>query len=610
MALYGTYRPHNFSTLVGQESIKTTLLNASAHKRISHASLFCGTRGTGKTTSARIVAKALDCQNLLPSGDPCLKCEFCTAAEEGRMTDIIEIDAASNRGIDEIRDLREKVNFSPNFGTAKIYIIDEVHMLTKEAFNALLKTLEEPPAHAYFILATTEFHKVPETIRSRCQTFFFRKISTQDIVARLEFICEKEGISADRKGLEIIAQRANGGLRDAISLLEQSASYGEISEKNLQESLGMISGEIFENFLETLSTGNSTKALSLLDSLQDEGRNLEEFGKDFLGVLRKKFHEFLHARDGRLPWILQVIDIFESALQKCRNFDIPPLAFELAIAESMLLQKEFVDQLSVTTIISQVQISPDIRANIEHKVVDKIVSEKNHIKKVKDEITKEKVTKTTEDYLEEKARQEKKEVKEVVKIQKSKNSPPWEDAENFPSDEFLNETPAVSAPISKYDDDDMFPSADTLNYQTISQPVSSQKNKPENNKKEKTEKISGNFEENLKKHWNDLLSLLPKSVGTMVKTYGKLSHVGENLVSICIESDSTRKFLSSEKNIQKISEVFSEKFEKQITVEFISQENDEEKISVSEKKISPVTQKMVKNTPEIEVSEMEEMLKF
>jgi len=250
---------------------------------------------------------------LLPSGDPCLECDFCVSADEGRMTDIIEIDAASNRGIDEIRDLRDKVNFSPNFGKAKIYIIDEVHMLTKEAFNALLKTLEEPPSHAYFILATTEFHKVPETIRSRCQTFFFRKISVQDIVERLEFICEKENIKCDRKGVEIIAERSNGGLRDAISLLEQSASYGEISEKNLQESLGMISEKIFEDFLETLSNGDSKKALSLLDSLQDEGRNLEEFGKDFLGVLRKKFHAFLHARDGRLPWILQIIEIFENA---------------------------------------------------------------------------------------------------------------------------------------------------------------------------------------------------------------------------------------------------------------------------------------------------------
>lgn len=341
MALYGDYRPKNFADLVGQAAVKTTLLHAAKSGRVSHAYLLCGTRGTGKTTSARILAKAINCENLLDSGDPCGKCDLCQLAEQERLTDIIEIDAASNRGIDDIRDLREKVAFAPNTGKAKIYIIDEVHMLTKEAFNALLKTLEEPPSHAYFILATTEFHKVPETIRSRCQTFFFRKISRNDIVERLEYIADKEKFSYDRLGIEMIAERANGGLRDAISLLEQSASYGPITKENLQKSLGMISPDVFQKFFTGLQSGDAAGCMTIIDEIQNEGRSIEEFGKDFLVFLRSEFHTELTARDSRLPWILELIELFETALRNTRTFEIPPLALEMAIAKALLLQENF-----------------------------------------------------------------------------------------------------------------------------------------------------------------------------------------------------------------------------------------------------------------------------
>ena len=222
MSLYLTYRPDTFEHLVGQDHIVQTLKNALKEKRIAHAYLFCGPRGTGKTSAARLLAKAINCTSPDSNGGPCNTCDICNAMSANRLTDVIEIDAASNRGIDEIRDLKEKIKFTPNVAKFKVYIIDEVHMLSKEAFNALLKTLEEPPPHAYFILATTESYKVPETIISRCQRFDFHRVGIATLTSRLHFIAEKEHIECEEKALECIALRANGGLRDAIGLFEQA----------------------------------------------------------------------------------------------------------------------------------------------------------------------------------------------------------------------------------------------------------------------------------------------------------------------------------------------------------------------------------------------------
>lgn len=324
--------------MVGQEATRQTLLAISQQNKFAHAYLFCGTRGTGKTTSARILAKAINCINRTSSGDPCEQCDMCKMADAGKMTDIIEIDAASNRGIDEVRDLIEKVAFQPNFGKAKIYIIDEVHMMTKEAFNALLKTLEEPPSHAFFILATTEFHKVPETIRSRCQTYFFRNISVGTIISRLEYICAKENIAYDIKGLEMIAKRASGGLRDAISLLEQSSSYGAITEENLRNSLGIISDEMLKEFFQHLCTDDTHSSFYLLQSIQQEGRSLEEFAKDFLWFLRTLFQQSVQEKKSDISFLLSVIELFQTALQRSKQFAFPSLAFEMAIAEVYLLK--------------------------------------------------------------------------------------------------------------------------------------------------------------------------------------------------------------------------------------------------------------------------------
>ncbi|MCJ7522307.1 MAG: DNA polymerase III subunit gamma/tau, partial [Dehalococcoidia bacterium] len=238
--LYRKWRPRSLAELVGQAPVTQTLSNALKTGRVAHAYLFCGPRGTGKTSTGRIMAKAVNCLSE-ENTKPCNACAMCQTINEGRALDLVEIDGASNRGIDEIRDLREKINFAPNSAKYKVYIIDEVHMLTEPAFNALLKTLEEPPPHAIFILATTEIHKVPLTILSRCQRFDFRRLGKQDMVNKLMEICEQEGVHVEQQALELIAKAATGSLRDAENLLEQIIlNYGsDFSLDQVSEKLGL-----------------------------------------------------------------------------------------------------------------------------------------------------------------------------------------------------------------------------------------------------------------------------------------------------------------------------------------------------------------------------------
>ena len=289
ISLYRRYRPQRFSEVVGQEEITRTLKNAVMTGDVAHAYLFSGERGIGKTSIARILARAVNC--LSPQdGEPCNTCANCKTIMENRSLDIMEIDGASNRGIDHIRRLRDEVAFAPTDLKTKVYIIDEVHMLTNEAFNALLKTIEEPPPHIVFIFATTEPHKVPRTIISRCQAFDFRKISSAKIASHLTEIAKKEEVKITDEALSLIARRANGGMRDAIVMLEQAASYSssEITEDLLLDMLGLVGSEVHEGFLRALENGDKKSVLETIDSLVDRGKDLETFLSDLVALVRDR----------------------------------------------------------------------------------------------------------------------------------------------------------------------------------------------------------------------------------------------------------------------------------------------------------------------------------
>ncbi len=330
-ALFLKYRPQTFSDLVGQTSVVKTLQNALKTKKPSHAYLFSGSRGTGKTSMARIFAKGLTCENL-NDGNPCGQCDMCIDIAEGNLVDVIEIDAASNRGIDEIRDLREKILFAPNRAKRKVYIIDEVHMLTKEAFNALLKTLEEPPEHAYFLLATTEMHKLPETIISRCQTFIFNRFGLDQLVERLELISKTEKISVEEEAFQIIARKAEGGLRDAISLLEQISAETEnnITTDAVRDSLGISTTETLEQFWTAIEEKDAEAGLEILKGISSAGKDFRTFGHDFLGFLREKLHQNL--TDGEyITKLLPAINQIENALAQLKTSPIVELPLEIAV---------------------------------------------------------------------------------------------------------------------------------------------------------------------------------------------------------------------------------------------------------------------------------------
>ena len=289
-ALYRSYRPTTFKEVIGQKHVIQTLKNAIIENRTSHAYVFSGLRGIGKTTIARILAKAVNCQNPI-DGEPCNECESCKAINESITTDVVELDAASNNGVDEIRSLLEKVNFLPSFLTKKVYIIDEVHMLSTAAFNALLKTLEEPPAYVMFILATTEPHKIPMTILSRCQRFDFKQLTIAELTEELIYICEKENIQISKEALNGIAEAAEGGMRDALSILDQASVYaeGEITVDDVNSVTGNISNQKIIELLHALNNNDATTAISNVNELLNMGKevsrlitNVIQFCRDLL----------------------------------------------------------------------------------------------------------------------------------------------------------------------------------------------------------------------------------------------------------------------------------------------------------------------------------------
>lgn len=335
MVLYLKYRPQQFKEVIGQDHVTTTLQNALKSGQLGHAYLFSGPRGTGKTSVARILAKVVNCDQ--PRGsEPCGKCSTCLAVAKGTFLDLVEIDAASNRGIDDVRALRGQVNFQPMQGKYKVYVLDEVHMLTKEAFNALLKTLEEPPAHVIFVLCTTEAHRLPSTVISRCQRFDFHLADEKALVEYLDSVSYKEGLTIDRDALALIARQAQGSFRDALGLLEQVSVFaaGPIARDKVIEVLGLTPESEAQKLLDFIAAGEVRKAIFLIDRLAQEGRDLYYFNSCLLALVREKLQVLLSG-EGEINFspagLIQLIDFLQKASQGIKSATIPQLPLELAI---------------------------------------------------------------------------------------------------------------------------------------------------------------------------------------------------------------------------------------------------------------------------------------
>lgn len=303
------YRPQTFNTVVGQSHITTTLKNAIKNKQLAHAFLFCGPRGVGKTTCARILAKTINCENMQADGEACNVCDSCTSFNDGASLNIHELDAASNNSVDDIRTLTEQVRFSPQAGKYKVYIIDEVHMLSASAFNAFLKTLEEPPPYAIFILATTEKHKILPTILSRCQIFDFKRITPNDTVEHLQEICDKEKITSDKAALQVIAQKSEGCMRDALSILDKIVSFtnGELSYKNTLEHLNILDADYYFKLIEAMLDQDLATTLLLYDDINRKGFEGDLVLNGFAEFVRN----LLVCRDEKIAGLLEVVDSFK-----------------------------------------------------------------------------------------------------------------------------------------------------------------------------------------------------------------------------------------------------------------------------------------------------------
>jgi DNA polymerase III subunit gamma/tau len=369
-ALYRVWRPQAFIDVVGQEHVTKTLQNALLQQKISHAYLFSGPRGTGKTSAAKILAKAVNCERA-PVSEPCNECPTCRGITDGSISDVIEIDAASNNGVEEIRDIRDKVKYAPSVAKYKVYIIDEVHMLSIGAFNALLKTLEEPPKHVIFILATTEPHKIPLTIISRCQRFDFKRITAQSIVNRMKLIVNETGVDCDERALKMIARAAEGGMRDALSLLDQAISFSQ-DRVTLEDAL-TVTGSVSQSFLNKLAGAmvekNVVSGLEALEGLLSQGKDPGRFVEDFILYFRdmllykaapnleesmerilldddfKNMAERVEAEQ-----IYQLIDILNKAQQEMRWTNHPRIFLEVAIVKLCQMEQRPAEQVPANEI--------------------------------------------------------------------------------------------------------------------------------------------------------------------------------------------------------------------------------------------------------------------
>jgi DNA polymerase-3 subunit gamma/tau len=353
-ALYRRFRPKTFDEVLGQEHITTTLKNQIVKGNIGHAYVFSGTRGTGKTSTAKIFARAVNCLHT-EDGNPCNSCEVCKDILDENVMDVIEMDAASNNSVDDVRELREKVKYPPSKGRYKVYIIDEVHMLSKGAFNALLKTLEEPPKHLIFILATTEVEKLPQTILSRCQRFDFKRITTKDIVKNMKNICGEIGVDVDDKVLNLIARNSDGAMRDALSLLDQCISFkeGKLTLEDALQILGITNNDIIFEMVDSIKARDIEKSLHIIDEIMQKGKDVNQFIKDLLVHYRNlmivktstnpsdiiDFEEETIERykeqvqDVSLPYILNALKILNQAENSSKWSSQPRIVLEMAVVK-------------------------------------------------------------------------------------------------------------------------------------------------------------------------------------------------------------------------------------------------------------------------------------
>lgn len=349
MALYRKWRPNEFEEVKGQEHIVTTLKNQVIHDRVGHAYLFCGTRGTGKTTMARLFAKAVNCEHPLEDGSPCNECDSCKAINAGNSLNVIEIDAASNNGIDNMRNIREEVQYSPTQGKYKVYIIDEAHMIRAEAFNALLKTIEEPPSYVIFILATTERHKIPITILSRCQRYDFRRISLDTICDRLTDLLNREQIEAEEKAIRYVAKVADGSMRDALSLLDQCIAFylgQKLTYEKVLEVLGAVDIEVFNRLMGHIVDRQNVEALEIVDEIIWQGRELTQFVTDFTWYMRNLL--LLKASDHVNDQLDISADNLESMKQMAGRVEMEPLMRYIRVFSELSGQMRYATQKRVT----------------------------------------------------------------------------------------------------------------------------------------------------------------------------------------------------------------------------------------------------------------------
>ncbi|MGN1141344.1 MAG: DNA polymerase III subunit gamma/tau [Oliverpabstia sp.] len=371
-ALYRKFRPNTFEDVKGQEHIVTTLKNQIQAERIGHAFLFCGTRGTGKTTVAKILARAVNCEHPV-NGSPCNECATCKAIMAGTSMNVIEIDAASNNGVDNIREIREEVAYRPTQGKYKVYIIDEVHMLSTGAFNALLKTLEEPPSYVIFILATTEAHKIPVTILSRCQRYDFHRISIDTISGRLRELMNKEGVQAEEKALRYVAKAGDGSMRDALSLLDQCIAFylgEELTYDKVLEILGTVDTEVFSKLLRQVLAGNITGCIHMLEELIAGGKELTQFVADFTWYMRNLL---LVKTSGDAEEVLDVSSENLKALkEESQMVDADTLMRYIRVLSELSNQLRYASQKRVMVEIGLIKLcKPAMETNLD-SVLDRI----------------------------------------------------------------------------------------------------------------------------------------------------------------------------------------------------------------------------------------------